>query len=477
VSLTAGSGRVVAVGRRLAAGGQGEVFAVASPQGFVFKKYLRAALGGDPALERRLRAMVAHPPVEWREPRSGHVTLAWPSDVVLEDGIFAGFLMPAVDMDDTVSLHRVTNPTDRGAATGATSWAQGFTWKYLVHSAANLAHATDILHRSGTVIGDFNESNLRVTREARITFLDCDSMQISDPVSGERFFTGVGRPEWTPPELLNADWKTTVRHPSSDLFALAIHIYQLLLEGEHPFRGIWSGAGDKPWVPELARQGIWAHQRGGPLSPRPNAIGIGLLPPSITGMFRKAFEDGAVNPAARPTADEWQQALADLEADLRRCKANQAHFYPGSHTTCAWCGHSRRSGPQTSLPPAAAPIPPPQWPRTPPQPVQLTPQFNPPPAAPRPPPAIVPRPRQATGPVARPRRRNPAIRAGAILVAAIGLALAIGWVWGIVVLIEKQVAAGGAHSAAPYGLFALLLGIAGLPILGMIGAAVFNQFR
>jgi hypothetical protein len=57
------------------------------------------------------------------------------------------------------------------------------------------------------------------------------------------------------------------------------------------------------------------------------------------------------------------------------------------------------------------------------------------------------------------------------------MALAIGWVWGIVVLIEKQVAAGGAHSAAPYGLFALLIGIAGLPILCMIGVTAFSQFR
>jgi eukaryotic-like serine/threonine-protein kinase len=70
-----------------------------------------------------------------------------------------------------------------------------------------------------------------------------------------------------------------------------------------------------------------------------------------------------------------------------------------------------------------------------------------------------------------------AISAGAILVAAAGLALVTGWVWGIVVLIEKQVAAGGAHSPAPYGLLALLLGIVGLPIVAMIGALVVGLFR
>jgi Caspase domain len=86
-------------------------------------------------------------------------------------------------------------------------------------------------------------------------------------------------------------------------------------------------------------------------------------------------------------------------------------------------------------------------------------------------------PRTAPRLVVRPRRRHAAISATGVLVTAVGLALAIGWVWGIVVLIAKQVAAGGAHSAAPYGLFALLIGIAGLPILIMIGVTAFSQFR
>jgi hypothetical protein len=76
-----------------------------------------------------------------------------------------------------------------------------------------------------------------------------------------------------------------------------------------------------------------------------------------------------------------------------------------------------------------------------------------------------------------PRRRRAAISAEPILVAAVGLALAIGWVWGIVVLIEKQVAAGGAHSAAPYGLFALVLGIAGFILLSIFAGVAISNFQ
>ena len=353
------SGGKIAVGQKLAEGGEGEVFAVSSPQGFVFKKYLPVAFTRDNALEWRLNTMVRYPPPEWREPRTGHVTLAWPHEVVMQDNRFAGFLMPAVDMATTVELHRVTNPSDRRSASGATSWAHGFTWPYLIRAAANLAQATHVLHDSDVVIGDFNERNVRITRDARVTLLDCDSMQVTDRASGYRTFCRVGRPEFTPPELLNADWSKTVRHPSSDLFALAIHVYQLLLEGEHPFRGVWTGAGDKPAVTGLAWQGLWAHRAGGPLKPRPSAIPISLLPDAITAMFRVAFEDGAANPAARPTAADWQQALSRLEANLVQCKADQEHFYVSTHASCPWCMHRGRTATmQRPMPPVAAPAAP-----------------------------------------------------------------------------------------------------------------------
>lgn len=334
------SGRLVTVGRQLAAGGEGEVFAVMSPEGTVLKKYRPEVLAKATATERKLRAMVASRPAQWQDD-SGHVTLAWPTDVVMEDGRFTGFLMPVVDTKNTVELHQVANPTDRRSTAGANGWTRGFTWKYLVRTAANLAQATHTLHESGAVIGDFNERNILVTSDARVTLIDCDSMQVSTPW-GDRYLCRVGRLDFTPPELLNANWETTVRQPSSDLFALAIHVYQLLMEGEHPFRGTWKGTGDKPDAPILARQGDWAHKRGGPLSPRRRAISGDLLPQEIETLFRRAFEDGASRPSRRPTALEWHTSLAKLESSLRQCKNDHAHFYPAAHRTCPWCQHEQQ---------------------------------------------------------------------------------------------------------------------------------------
>jgi hypothetical protein len=343
------SGQRLDIGAKLAAGGQGEIYLVRRPAKRAFKQYAPKIIADDPTLPARLTAMAAHQP-QLNDPH--HTMLAWPSDVVLRDGRFVGFLMPLIDTADTVELHKVTNPSDRRSAEGATSWLRGFTWRYSVRTAANLASATQTLHTNGTVIGDFNERNVLVSRSALVTLLDCDSMQVSDPLSGTRFLCGVGRPEFTPPELLRANWRVTVRHPSSDLFALAVHVYQLLMEGEHPFRGVWHGAGEKPGVPQLAQDGIWTGS-GGNLTARPSAIGLSLLPTPLIVLFRRAFEAGSIDPSARPSAAEWHLALSELDGQLRSCRADQAHVYPAHHEECPWCRHAA-----SRVPPQQRPTPP-----------------------------------------------------------------------------------------------------------------------
>jgi hypothetical protein len=343
VALSTSSGTPVRVTEMIGRGGQGEIFAVQGPDSLVLKQYFAAELAKNRTLERRLQAMIANKPADRVDARQ-HVVLAWPSDIVMRDGRFAGFLMPAVNTKNTVGIHRVTNPDDRrkGSPTDATGWTRDFTWRYLVRIGLNLAQVTGSLHAADTVIGDFNDSNVRVTRDARVTMLDCDSMQITDPDSGERFLCSVGRPEFTPPELIGVVLESTIRRPSSDLFALAVHLYALLLEGEHPFRGAWRGPGDKPPAAELARLGSWAWQPGGALRPRRAAIDISLLPGNVIELFRRAFEDGARDAEARPTAYEWYRALSEVESGLRECPADASHVYPDLHgQACPWCCHEQ----------------------------------------------------------------------------------------------------------------------------------------
>ena len=330
------------VGPPLSQGGQGTIHPVLDTGERVLKRFHDAELSRAPDLEERLRAMVAHRPTGWRE-TSGHTLLAWPSDVVFDGDRFVGHVMPRLQLAEVVELHVLSNPSDRRDPAGSTpQWVRGFTWRHLVRTGANLALATDVLHRSDYVVGDFNERNILVRADTRVTLVDCDSMQVPNPRSGPPFLCGVGRAEFTAPELLDVDIRTTPRRPSSDLFALAVHVFQLVMEGVHPFDGVWHGDGEKPRRHELARQGLFAYAGDPRLTPRPTAMPFDLLPEEIRELFTRAFVLGAARPDLRPTGREWHAALDRCAPALRLCTAAAPPPYPPPHTTCPWCDRNLR---------------------------------------------------------------------------------------------------------------------------------------
>ena len=387
------------VGKLLAQGGLGFVYEVAEDPAVVLKQIKREVLARSPELPERVRAMIANRPAGWLE-RTGHVVLAWPSDIALDGSCFVGFLMPRIDMNAAVELHNVANPSDRHDRTlRAPDWLTGFTWHYHLRVAANLALATAMLHDRGYVIGDFNERNVLVTDEARVTLVDCDSMQVPNR-DGAPFLCTVGVPDFTAPELRRVDLATTQRRPSSDAFALAVHLHQLLLHNAHPFDGRWQGPGDKPGRTELAARGIYVHAAHQLLSPPDGTIGFDVLPKGLRNLFVRAFVDGARDPASRPTGGEWKAALDATERTLVECGSTSAHVYPGHVPHCPWCALEVRTQPvQTPLPHAHALHAPPSPKRA-----QPPPRLRPPVAAP--PPPLPPRPPVAA-PAPPPRASPP----------------------------------------------------------------------
>jgi hypothetical protein len=437
-TLRLGSGPSLTVGSLLAKGGQGYVYEVVQDRALVFKQIKPEALRGAPDHARRVAAMVAGG-MDNRRNGAGHVLLTWPLDTVLDGGQFVGFVMPRIDASEAAELHIVSNPSDRRDPGPKTpGWVKGYTWRYLLRTATNLARATELLHKRGYVVGDFNDRNILVTSEARVTLIDCDSMQVPDSRGGV-FLCEVGRPEFTAPELLRGGPGPGGRKPSSDLFPLAVHIHQLLLEGVHPFDGVWEGTGDKPKRPELARDGVYLYGGDPRLRPQPLSIDIDLVPPAVRDLFRRAFVSGAVDPELRPRGREWGDVLGATDAGLQTCRKVATHEYPGHLTTCPWCqlliavnGQKAAPAPsvQTPRPPVQTPLPP-LWtpPHTapatglPPR-VVVAPAPAPPPSRYSPPPAY--QPAAGTGPPRPPMA--PPRRSRAPLVLAISAALALGGV-------------------------------------------------
>jgi DNA-binding helix-hairpin-helix protein with protein kinase domain len=338
--------RPLTLGPLVGRGGEANVYTVGTTRRWVAKLYHDPT----PARADKLRQMIANPPADPARAQ-GHTAIAWPVELVTSPtGQVAGFLMPAVDARISVPSFKLYNPRDRLA-----TWP-GFGWDYLLRAAANLAGVVRALHARGYVIGDLNESNILITNTALVTLVDCDSMQV--PAGGaEVFRCTVGKVEYTPPELQGRDFTTLTRTPEHDAFGLAVLIHLFLMEGIHPYQGVWRGSG-APTIAEHIRAGRCALIPGSGLAPAPYALPMETLPPELRALMLRCFGDGHRNPAARPSAAEWQRALGDASRKLGRCSANKRHVYAKHLSVCPWCARSARGLPDPFPPvPEPAPVP------------------------------------------------------------------------------------------------------------------------
>lgn len=329
--LRTDDGSVVTLGPMLARAGEGSIYEVVTRPDLVAKIF-HPDLKDIAAKNEKVAAMAATPPDSAMQ-SDGFVVLTWPLQRVSGDG-HSGYLMSRVDTSNAVEIHSVSNPTDRmKPLPGAPQWTPHVTWRHLVSVAANLCLAVETVHKVDAVIGDFQERNILVNDTTRVTLVDCDSMQFIDR-SGRQFLCGVGRPEFTAPELAGLNLMTTARGKPSDLFALAVHIHLLLMGGNHPFqRGKWTGTGDQPDALTLARSGQWAGGPGSALQAHPLAPSIDFLPDQIQALFVRAFTDGARSPDVRPTAAEWRHALYAVQ--VTTCA--RGHQIPIEAPNCPWC--------------------------------------------------------------------------------------------------------------------------------------------
>src|SRR5205807_3008042 len=174
-------------------------------------------------------------------------------------------------------------------------------------------------------VGDLNESNVLASETALVTLVDTDSFQVRDPQTGTIHRCPVGKPEFTPPELQGKAFRQLDRAPEHDAFGLAVLIFQLLMEGAHPFAGIVPGREDPPPMAERIAAGRFPHRppraalfflrrrAAGPRRPNPLAPPFEILHPELRRLFVRCFVAGHRRPRARPGAQEWQRALEHAE--------------------------------------------------------------------------------------------------------------------------------------------------------------------
>ena len=349
----------------LASGGEGDVYLITNIIGTVAKVYKPEVLSQE--LADKLRYMVDHPPSE-----TVLTQVAWPKDVAHnEAGEFCGFIMPKLEINASLSDVYKYPPSS------------GFsiTMRNKITIAQNICVVINEIHSAGYIFGDFNPLNTGLnTSSGRVSFLDTDTYHVSTD-SGVTYRCKVCAPGYCAPELLGKVSSYIASNPlasqhayastplptftkETDNFALAIHIFKLLMNGYTPFGGIIDTAvasQASPGVGDSAvRRDSYCFKPG--YKHQSVAIpALDSLPDEIAKLFDLAFVRGRAFPERRPSADMWYSALERYEQVLTDCRINPIHQYDKKNTDCPFCAadtaYQQAIGTPTQAPPVAqAPV-------------------------------------------------------------------------------------------------------------------------
>lgn len=322
----------------LGKGGEGSVYALVGMPDKVLKVFRSKKC--TESRHRKLLAMIAA-----SLSPSAMQQITWPMDVVYQNGQFVGYIMPAIKDNEELNVMY----SDKYKCT--------LSEKIVI--AMNLCAAINAVHNAGQVCGDLNPKNIVVDpKSARITLVDTDSYHITESNNKRVYRCEVGLPEYLPREIQEKirDGQTLSTAPLptfteyTDLFALAVHIFALLMNGCHPFAcargssvniGHLSSSQNSVVTPQPIDNicnGFFpfSMKKNGFTTPK-YAPNYNYLPDDIRNLFERAFVKGYNNPCQRPNTVEWYNALSNMRDKLVTCKNEKTHMYVKENKTCPWC--------------------------------------------------------------------------------------------------------------------------------------------
>ncbi|MCL2440782.1 MAG: hypothetical protein FWD14_03500 [Treponema sp.] len=316
-------------------GGEGFIHNVNGKPDIVAKIYRIEKLSYEK--ERKLLKMIDYKPEE-----NMLTQIAWPIDVLYDSyNKFAGFTMRKMSINKDLNVIYEY---------GSDNYSK-LLWENKIIIAENLCAVLHSIHDNGHhVCGDLNPKNISVNPETGfVVFLDTDSYHIQDGINTYR--CEVGMPDYLPFEIQNKMrgdiTLVTANLPTfteeTDNFALAIHIFQLLMNGAHPFACRVDYSQSHPSV--AAPQPVDNIIKGKfPFMMFLTGIKIPVYAPEIKiltkklqDLFKLAFIDGHKDPTKRPKPEEWHIALRELRQNLTKCSKVSHHQYYTSLSSCPWC--------------------------------------------------------------------------------------------------------------------------------------------
>ena len=320
-------------------GGEGSLYGLIGRKDQVVKIYHPGTASRD--LEEKLKIMVSKPPE-----KSVMNQVAWPLDVLYDSaGRFCGFAMPRLNVTAELSEIYVYPPQSN------------ITYLQKLILAQNICAVIDGVHKAGYVFGDFNPRNIGINLDTgSVAFFDTDTYHIViDEKANKAYRCSVSFDGYVAPELLKKcesyphDAYALAPLPTftqaTDNFALAIHIYKLMMNGYSPFNGIRESGSASTASPGIGNEAIKRDSYCFKPGNKPMAAAVpslDVLPDQIQKLLNQAFIDGRKNPAKRPSASQWYKALEAYEKSLVPCFENKAHSYKKGLSKCPWCEADQR---------------------------------------------------------------------------------------------------------------------------------------
>ena len=290
-------------------GGEGRIYEVANVGGAIAKLYNDELCTAH--RERKLITML-------RTPLSAELLreIAWPCDILYSDGRLAGFVMRKIE--GGLPLNELWS-------------SESLDMAKRLQIAKNLCVLINDVHSAGLTIGDLNPFNILVIPSTgMVRVIDVDSWHIYDKLQRGTvcYRCEVCIPEYLAPSVSNAipDGQTlkTAHLPTfsqnSDLYSAAVLIFQLLMNGTHPFAvGLAKGSPaetvPKPTV--LMKRHSFPYERlySGCKLPI-YALPYKVLSPRLQEMFIRVFSR-----EESISVGLWYEAMSDFEEELSRvCK-------------------------------------------------------------------------------------------------------------------------------------------------------------
>jgi len=295
--VVAGS-RELTLGAEVGSGNEGVVYRVDGAPERVVKVFFEDRRDEK---EAKVRAMIDNEPTDATDDPDDVPPIIWP-EVPVEhaaDGSFLGYEMPYKDIEDATPAFEYSVVT--------LDWSDSEPHDRF-KAARNLSIVVHNVHQAGHALGDFNDKNILLD-DGHVTLIDCDAFHVSDQdtIYADKSY----HPRYSPPERRG---RSLTAVQKADRFCLGVHIFQFLMEGQHPYHGIGDDVVDGDWPEKIKGNPFPYGTPDADVRPEDrHRQRYQQLPAKIHGLFEQCFAQGAKSHTwGRPKPIEWVKVFGEL---------------------------------------------------------------------------------------------------------------------------------------------------------------------